>query len=430
MAVDDRQRGRITRALLVAAGGGLFVLSLVYNEFALGAMLGSLSDRAVGRIRTAQLAMLVPGASMLACAFALARWPAAERIAGSPRLPMILLVSLSLVLPLWLLEWGLRPFSPVPVPVTGAYLRDDDLGWRLRPGYRGPDLGGGPDFRVNRKGLRGPEVEYEKPAGVKRILYLGDSVAFGWKLPHRDTFPARAEPHIARLARVEVETINSGVGGYSPWQELVYLREEGLRYDPDLVLVSFVLNDVTEKFSLERFGGRWEGTQLAMTADNLTDWLTARSALANQVQRELSWAHGSDDPQAAARRAEELRVEHLVNVPSDPRVLEAWEVTLENLGRIFDLCREREIPVALVIFPYAFQFENLVGYSGPQLRLLEFARERDVPALDLLPALARRLELTGSSAERYFFDANHLTPAGSEAVARVLIAFLRDGGLL
>jgi hypothetical protein len=99
MMSEDPRRAGIVRALLMVAGALLIVLGLVYNEFALGAIFGSLSDRAVGRIRVAQLAMGIPGAALLACSFALARWPAAARIADSARLPTILLVVLSFALP-------------------------------------------------------------------------------------------------------------------------------------------------------------------------------------------------------------------------------------------------------------------------------------------------------------------------------------------
>jgi lysophospholipase L1-like esterase len=278
--------------------------------------------------------------------------------------------------------------------------------------------------------LRGPELPYAKREGVKRILYLGDSVTFGWLLDGSDTFPQRVQRQFERVTHIEIETINAGVGGYSPWQEHVYLSREGLRYDPDLVILGFVLNDVTEKFELARFGGRGEGTQLAMTADTLAKRLSAQSALAFRVRRLIRSLRSPGDSQAAARRAEELQVSHLVSRPEDPRVREAWQLTLENVGKIFQLCRERDIPVVLMIFPFVFQFEDVARLSGPQAILTAFAREQGVPALDLLPLLAERLERAGAPPDRYFFDADHLTPSGSEAVARVLVAFLRKQGLV
>jgi len=405
-------------------------LAILFNELLLGALGVSMGGRTLERVRMAQLAMLTAGAVLVACSLAVARWSAARHLAERPWVGTLLLAVLSVLIPVWILEWTLRPFSPVPVPVTGAYMRDADLGWRLRPGFVGRDLGGGPVVEINAKGLRGPEIHYAKREGVKRILYLGDSVTFGWLLDGSGTFPQRVQRQIERITRLEIETINAGVGGYSPWQEHLYLSREGLRYDPDLVVLGFVLNDVTEKFALVRFGGRWEGTQLAMTADTFAKRLPAQSALAYQARRLIRSLRPADNSQAAARRAEELQVSHLVSRPEDPRVREAWQLTLENVGKIFQLCRERGIPVVLVIFPFTFQFEDVARRSGPQATLTAFAREQGVPALDLLPVLAEQLERAGATPDLYFFDADHLTPSGSEAVARALVAFLREQGLL
>ena len=38
------------------------------------------------------------------------------------------------------------------------------------------------EIKINSKGLRGPEYDYPKPAGVKRILLLGDSIAAGFEV--------------------------------------------------------------------------------------------------------------------------------------------------------------------------------------------------------------------------------------------------------
>ena len=59
----------------------------------------------------------------------------------------------------------------------------------------------------------------------------------------------------------------------------MFLRKEGIKYDPDLVVLSFVLNDVTEKFGLIRFGGSRLGFQLEHSILTLTDWLSYKSSI-------------------------------------------------------------------------------------------------------------------------------------------------------
>jgi len=46
---------------------------------------------------------------------------------------------------------------------------------------------------TNAHGLRDREFEYAKPAGVRRVLVLGDSMAEGAQVPEAETFPKRLE---------------------------------------------------------------------------------------------------------------------------------------------------------------------------------------------------------------------------------------------
>ncbi len=94
----------------------------------------------------------------------------------------------AIAVPLALLELALRPFAAASEPLPTIFLRDDTPGWRLKPNAE--DLWGNVRVRVNGKGLRGPELDYAKPSGVSRILYLGDSVAFGFMIQRwEQTFP-------------------------------------------------------------------------------------------------------------------------------------------------------------------------------------------------------------------------------------------------
>ncbi len=46
-----------------------------------------------------------------------------------------------------------------------------------------------------------------------------------------------------------MEVINTGVPGYGADQEYLYLKTEGLKYHPDLVLLCAFYNDFSECFS-------------------------------------------------------------------------------------------------------------------------------------------------------------------------------------
>lgn len=99
------------------------------------------------------------------------------------------------------------------------------------------------DYDLNSKGLRGPETEYAKPADKKRILFVGDSFTLGFSVAEKDSFVRVVEADL-RANGLNVEALNSGTQAYSTDQELCYLIDEGLKYQPDYVVIAPYLNDV------------------------------------------------------------------------------------------------------------------------------------------------------------------------------------------
>src|SRR5262245_27674647 len=126
-----------------------------------------------------------------------------------------------------------------------------ELPYRLRPGERLQVLGR--DVRVSSLGLRGPEVGSRPPAGVRRILVLGDSVAFGWGLDEAESFPARLAEALGSRS-LGVEVLNAGVPGYSIASEAALHRELAPALAPDAVVVAVSLNDFTPTPGLSPLG--------------------------------------------------------------------------------------------------------------------------------------------------------------------------------
>lgn len=335
-----------------------------------------------------------------------------------------LLVVGSVVVPLLALELALRPFVRFEPELAGVrkttlFEADSELGWKLRPGAN--DVWGGIHVSVNAKGLRGPELDYRKPAGMKRILFLGDSVAFGYQVErHELTFPYQVQQILTRGREPAIQTINGGVGGYSPWQSSRFLAVEGIRYSPDLVVVSFVLNDVTEKFDLARFGGSSEGFQLARSVRSRTSRWLSKTAIGVAGRRVVARLRFGSDATAGARDLSELRANQLALEPESDAVESAWKLTLPHLAEIFDFCRAREIPALLVAFPYTFQLAN-PALDAPQRRLENWAVQHEVEFIDLLPVFVSALTSSQQPPKHFFLDQDHPNPRG-HAVAAAAIA--------
>lgn len=111
-------------------------------------------------------------------------------------------------------------------------------GWALAPFLHEADVFGGKVLTSNSRGIRGSSEHAEKASG-RRILVFGDSFTFGEEVSDDETYAAalgRALP--------DADVLNMGVHGYGHDQMLLYLREEGHNYHPDLVLLGFLPYDM------------------------------------------------------------------------------------------------------------------------------------------------------------------------------------------
>jgi lysophospholipase L1-like esterase len=117
---------------------------------------------------------------------------------------------------------------------------DSLLGWAHQPGQEG--IFETPQFRtvvrINENGLRDREHSYERQDPIERILLLGDSFAWGYGVEESERFSQLLEKEL------NVEVINAGVSGYSTDQELLWYKNEGIKYETDLVILLLAGNDV------------------------------------------------------------------------------------------------------------------------------------------------------------------------------------------
>jgi len=101
-------------------------------------------------------------------------------------------------------------------------------------------------FSVNSLGMPDREVALEKPDGVFRIAFVGDSISanFGHR-PRPEIYLnvlGRTLDHEAR-GGIRFEVLNFGVNAYSLLQSVRMLETRALRFAPDLVIAQLCLND-------------------------------------------------------------------------------------------------------------------------------------------------------------------------------------------
>ena len=68
--------------------------------------------------------------------------------------------------------------------------------------------------------------------------------------------------------------------------------------------------------------------------------------------------------------------------------------------------------------------------SAPQTVVSQYATEREIPVIDLLPILSEKIKEEGRRPEDNFLDADHLSPLGSEDVAEIIADFIQKKRLI
>jgi len=231
-----------------------------------------------------------------------------------------------------------------------------DMVFELKPNLRGRFLGKG--LRTNNFGMRGPDTTLEKPEGVLRIAGLGDSVMFGWGVEEDETYLSIIESRLKEEG-INAEVLNFAVPGYNTAMELATFREKAIHFEPDLVLLHFVNNDLdVPHFMLEEaitpilYGSKLLGQLKALLTVEPTE--TGLLDIASRRLDEEAW----DDV------LEQYR--YMVG----PRAFRGF---LRELAR---LCSKNEIP-----------FVMLVGAHTRLTREISVGRMVDRFSFDVLEAL-------------------------------------------
>lgn len=117
-----------------------------------------------------------------------------------------------------------------------AWVLDPFLVYKHRPGQRS-ERGS-----INAQGFRGPDWTREKRPGVRRVILLGGSTAYGWGVAGDELTLAGLIQR--QLGPERVEVWNAGVIGYASTQEAILLHTELLAWSPDALVVVDGWNDL------------------------------------------------------------------------------------------------------------------------------------------------------------------------------------------
>jgi lysophospholipase L1-like esterase len=299
---------------------------------------------------------------------------------------------------------------------------DEELPYRLRPGLK--DIARGVPVRVNAHGLRGAEIETPRPATTRRILALGDSVTFGYRMPEEKIFPTLLEERLRQRSADDWEVVNAGVEGYNTRSELALLREVGFPLDPETVVLAFNLNDYDHTPVLGAMGvltlerdqrvSRWSLSNLSEFY-LLLKWLVKTRG---QVWVGETPAAPVADVAPPGFNDFDLYVSALRKrywaAPDDERMA-GMEAALRSMHAE---TRKRGIRLLVVVLPDGDQIGVAEPDLAPQLRLRAICTEEELECLDLRDAFEAEAD------QPLFLDIMHPNAGGhrliADAIARQL----------
>lgn len=273
-------------------------------------------------------------------------------------------------------------------------------------------------IQINEYGQHDDSFPIKKDTKELRILNLGDSITMGHGVSKDETYSRYLETFLLDSLKNynKVQAINTGVQGYSPFQELELLKRS-LIFQPDIVTIGFCLNDVTEPFTVNKnLGGTGLDYHKVTQAPNkYLSFLLNETGFGRLIQeiriRKLD---------AKQEKLNEIwDVKKMLRNKNDLNYQKQWEFTFNELSKIYNLCKSRQLRVILLIFPYTFQFKDK-NLSWAQLVLIEHAKLNDIPFIDFLKIFENKIDTDSIKLKEYFLDEDHFTPLGHQVVAKEL----------
>ena len=253
-------------------------------------------------------------------------------------------------------------------------------------------------------GLRSPIHSGPKEPGVFRVMTMGCSTTFGWGSTDAESYPAILESLLRDDGHTSVEVINAGQPGHTSFQGLWFWDNVLHEYDPDVVLVGYIVQDARRSAYTDR-------SQAILQQDRrfLKDHLLYNS----RVYLGLRSLMGQVQIRAKERTASTESGTY--RVPPENYV--------ENLRSLVD--RIQNIGAVPVLFGFPLERS---GYTTQHRTLLQAAAETlDIAHFDPQPAM----EQASQSHQLYFTnDRGHANPTGNALIANWVKGFLSSQGLL
>ncbi|HNI38405.1 MAG TPA: SGNH/GDSL hydrolase family protein, partial [Pseudomonadales bacterium] len=218
------------------------------------------------------------------------------------------------------------------------------------------------DPNINNAGFRGSDFAINKPPLTTRIAILGDSVAYGYSVPLEETFARLLEKQLNQDKHT-VEVLNFAVNGYSTVAELELYKTRVREYQPDIVLLAYVLNDpLPASFVVQSVGSarkQADDFQLLSQKTQLGAWIF------------LKW-------QEIKQKIDQKNNYHSMYANKD-----LWNTTTQSLAELSALTKQDGAKFGVVVFPLLLDFNNYPMHEIHK-QINDTLQADGIPHIDLL----------------------------------------------
>ena len=213
-------------------------------------------------------------------------------------------------------------------------------------------------IHTNSYGMRDDEPQ-PRSDPVHRIVVIGDSFTFGFGISGSETYGNQLERFLNEgYANKEFEVLNLGVGGYSSKDEVSSLYYKGIKWNPELIVLGYTLNDpeidpIQPLYQYFHEPKWWQYSQVLRLF-----------ALSKRQVDILRLGNG----------------DYFRYLHEHP---EKWSSVVESFRKIGSISKNKEIPVLVVIFPMIREEHGKYPYRDLHRKVAHAAIQNDLQVLDL-----------------------------------------------
>ncbi len=242
-------------------------------------------------------------------------------------------------------------------------------------------------YHYNKWGFRDKERELANISNNYRILVLGDSFTFGAGVKYiKDLYPAVLEEKLSTNVSDScngIEVINTGLKGLSTEQEYHYLKEKGILFNPDFLILGYVLNDAETQTTRKK----------TATNDRFNHLLPYPYG---KLLNAYSFLYYLGEPRL--RSLMNKMMSALLDSEAKPKTFDDYTgdiysddkfIAYRNLfDEFMEYSRSKELKMVVVLFPYMGSVRNHGNKSPPIIsKIKEMVLENNMEFIDLLSPL-------------------------------------------